>query len=70
MALEDFVDLKLAHNSKDGIEVIDVEGEIDTTPRLRELLIDLAGKNSYQLVINVDKVGFPGSAGLGCWSAA
>ena len=61
------MDLKLGHYNKDGIEVVDVEGEIDvyTAPRLRELLIDLAGKNSYQLVINMDKVGFLDSTGLG-----
>ena len=61
------MDLKLGHYSKDGIEVVDVEGEIDiyTAPRLRELLTDLAGKNSYQLVINLDKVGFLDSTGLG-----
>jgi len=35
-----------------------------TAPRLRELLIDLAGKNSYQLVVNLDKVGFLDSTGL------
>jgi len=37
------VDLKLEHHTTDGIEVVDVEGEIDvyTAPRLRELLIDL-----------------------------
>jgi anti-sigma B factor antagonist len=35
MALEDFVDLKLDHLTKDGIEIVDVEGEIDvyTAPR-------------------------------------
>ena len=40
------VDLKLGHYAKDGIEVIDVQGEIDmyTAPRLRELLIDLVSK--------------------------
>ena len=67
MALEDVVDLKLGHYDKDGIEVIDVEGEIDiyTAPRLRELLIDLAGKTSYQLIVNLDKVGFLDSTGLG-----
>ncbi len=61
------MDLKLGHYTKDGIEVVDVEGEIDiyTAPRLRELLIDLAGKNSYQLVINMQKVGFLDSTGLG-----
>jgi len=61
------MDLKLGHYTKDGIEVVDVEGEIDiyTAPRLRELLIDLVSKNNYQLVINMDKVGFLDSTGLG-----
>jgi len=36
-----------------------------TGPRLRELLIDLVSKGSYQLVVNLDKVGFLDSAGLG-----
>ena len=61
------MDLKLGHHATDGIEVIDVQGEIDmyTAPRLRELLIDLVSQGSYQLVVNLGKVGFPGSAGLG-----
>ena len=61
------MDLKLGHYVTDGIEVIDVQGEIDiyTAPRLRELLIDLAGTGSYQLVVNLDKVGFLDSTGLG-----
>jgi len=61
------VDLKLGHHAKDGIEVIDIRGEIDmyTAPRLRELLIDLVSKGSYQLVVNLDKVGFLDSTGLG-----
>jgi anti-sigma B factor antagonist len=61
------VDLKLGHYAKDGIEVIDVQGEIDiyTAPRLRELLIDLVSKGDYQLVVNLDEVGFLDSTGLG-----
>jgi len=61
------VDLKLGHYAKDGIEVIDIRGEIDmyTAPRLRELLIDLVSKGHYQLVVNLDKVGFLDSTGLG-----
>src|SRR5271166_1668274 len=59
------MDLKLGHYSKDGIEVVDVEIDIYTAPRLRELLIDLVSKNNYQLVINMDKVGFLDSTGLG-----
>ena len=61
------MDLKLGHYSKDGIEVVDVGGEIDiyTAPRLRELLIDLVSKNNYQLIVNMDKVEFLDSTGLG-----
>ena len=32
-----------------------------TAPGLRELLIDLVSTGSYQLVVNLDKVGFLGS---------
>jgi anti-sigma B factor antagonist len=61
------VDLKLGHYARDGIEVIDVQGEIDiyTAPRLRELLIDLVSKGDYRLVVNLDKVGFLDSTALG-----
>ncbi len=61
------MDLKLGHYAKDGIEVIDIRGEIDmyTAPRLRELLIDLVSKGSYQLAVNLEKVGFLDSTGLG-----
>jgi anti-sigma B factor antagonist len=67
MAAGGLVDLKLGHYSKDGIEVVTVEGEIDiyTAPRLRELLIDLAAKGSCQLIVNLDKVGFLDSTALG-----
>jgi anti-sigma B factor antagonist len=67
MALEDFVDLKLDHHTKDGIEIVDVEGEIDvyTAPRLRELLIELVNTGFYQLVVNMEKVEFLDSTGLG-----
>jgi anti-sigma B factor antagonist len=61
------VDLKLDHHSKDGIEIVDVEGEIDvyTAPRLRELLIELVNSRFYQLVVNMEKVEFLDSTGLG-----
>ena len=61
------MDLKLGHYSKDGIEVIDVAGTIDiyTAPRLRELLIDLVSTNDYQLIVNLERVEFLDSTGLG-----
>src|SRR5215468_8131507 len=67
MAQEESVDLKLDHHNQDGIEIVDVEGEIDvyTAPRLRELLIDLVNNGNYQLVVNMEKVEFLDSTGLG-----
>jgi anti-sigma B factor antagonist len=61
------VDLKLSHYYVDGVAVIDIEGEVDvyTAPRLRELLLDLVRKRYYQLVVNMDKVEFLDSTGLG-----
>ena len=61
------MDLKLGHYDKDGIEVVNVQGEIDiyTAPRLRELLIDLVSMNNYQFVVSLEKVGFLDSTGLG-----
>src|SRR5258705_10344206 len=66
-----FVDLKLDHHTRDGIEVGDVEGEIDvyTAPRLRELLIELVNNGHYQLVVNMEKVKFLDSTGLGVRAA-
>src|SRR5215469_7034387 len=67
MALEESVDLKLDHYNKDGIEIVDVEGEIDvyTAPRLRELLIDQVNDGKHQIVVNMEKVEFLDSTGLG-----
>ncbi len=65
------MDLKLGHYAKDGIEVVDVEGEIDiyTAPRLRELLTDLVSTNNCQLIVNLEKVEFLDSTGLGVLAA-
>ncbi len=61
------MDLKLDHHAKDGSEVVEVEGEIDvyTAPRLRELLIELVNKGHFRLIVNMEKVEFLDSTGLG-----
>ena len=66
------MDLKLGHYNKDGIEVVDVEGEIDiyTAPRLRELLIDLAGRTAASSSSTWTRSGSSTPPALGCWSAA
>lgn len=61
------MDLKLDHHTQDDTEVVVVEGEIDvyTAPRLRELLIDLVNKGHHHLIVNMEKVEFLDSTGLG-----
>jgi anti-sigma B factor antagonist len=41
------------------------EIDISTAPRLRDLLIDLVSQDNYQLAVNMDKVEFLDSTGLG-----
>jgi anti-sigma B factor antagonist len=63
-----FVDLKVNdYAADDDLTVINVEGEIDvyTAPRLREKLIDLVNKGKYHLLVDMEKVEFLDSTGLG-----
>ena len=61
------VDLTITTREAEGRTVVSVAGEIDvyTAPRLRELLIELVNKKNYQLVVNMEKVEFLDSTGLG-----
>jgi len=61
------VDLKLDHRTEGRLTIVEVEGEIDvyTAPRLRELLIDLVNKGNFHLLVNMEKVDFLDSTGLG-----
>lgn len=47
--------------------VIDVAGEVDvfTAPKLRERIIGLLGEGASRIVINLEKVAFMDSTGLG-----
>jgi anti-sigma B factor antagonist len=47
--------------------VVDVEGEVDvyTAPRLREKLAELAATGKHSLIIDLERVGFLDSTGLG-----
>ena len=50
-----------------GRMVVEVGGEIDvyTAPRLRDALINLVDNGSYQLIIDLERVEFLDSTGLG-----
>ncbi|UYM03374.1 STAS domain-containing protein [Solicola gregarius] len=61
------MDLSLTTRSEGQYEVIEVTGEIDvyTAPRLRERLIDLVNQGHHYLVVDIEKVEFLDSTGLG-----
>jgi len=61
------VDLSMATRSQDDFEIIEVSGEIDvyTAPRLREVLGDLVTQGRHRLVVDVERVEFLDSTGLG-----
>jgi len=61
------VDLSLETRQEDGHTIIEVGGEIDvyTAPKLRDKITELVGNGDYNLVIDMEKVDFLDSTGLG-----
>ena len=61
------MDLSLETRHEDGRTIIEVGGEIDvyTAPRLRDKITQLVSEGSYNLVIDMQKVDFLDSTGLG-----
>lgn len=61
------VDLQLKDRQEGAATVIEVGGEIDvyTAPKLREKIIDVVAGGSYHLVVDMEKVEFLDSTGLG-----
>ena len=53
--------------SKGDVCVVDLTGEIDiyTSPRVKEAIIELIDQEHYNLVINLEKVRYIDSTGLG-----
>jgi len=61
------VNLDLETSTQGGSSVISLRGEIDvyTAPRLRQALIDLVSRGATDIVVDMDKVDFLDSTGLG-----
>ena len=61
------VGLSLETRHEDGNTIIEVGGEIDvyTAPKLRDKITELVGNGNYNLVIDMEKVDFLDSTGLG-----
>lgn len=61
------MDLSLSTRTEGQRTVIEVGGEIDvyTAPKLREQLVDLVADGNYDLVVDMQRVDFLDSTGLG-----
>ncbi|NHC15758.1 STAS domain-containing protein [Motilibacter deserti] len=61
------MDLSLSNRPEGDKTVVEVGGEIDvyTAPRLREQLVDLVADGKYHLVVDMERVDFLDSTGLG-----
>ena len=61
------MDLSLETRHEGGRTIIEVGGEIDvyTAPKLRDQIIELVGDGNYHLVVDMEKVDFLDSTGLG-----
>lgn len=61
------MDLMLNERAAGDVTVIEVSGEIDvyTAPRLREKIIALVDAGRYRLVVDMERVEFLDSTGLG-----
>ena len=61
------MDLDVETSNRDGADVVTLRGEIDvyTAPRLRQALVDLIDAGSRNVVIDMERVDFLDSTGLG-----
>ncbi len=61
------MDLELETSQRDGVAVLALRGEIDvyTAPRMRQAIVDLVDAGSLNIVVDMDKVDFLDSTGLG-----
>jgi anti-sigma B factor antagonist len=61
------MDLELETTQREGIAILTLRGEIDvyTAPRMRQGIVDLVDAGSLNIVVDMQKVDFLDSTGLG-----
>lgn len=61
------MEFAVAHRVEQGLTVVKISGEIDvfTSPRLREMLLDIIDSGAAHLVVDLGEVTFLDSTGLG-----
>jgi anti-sigma B factor antagonist len=61
------LDLKIEMEEKEPATVVRLEGEVDvyTAPKLKSRLIDLVDQGKFKIIVDLEKVDFMDSSGLG-----
>lgn len=61
------MDLKIESSEESGVGIITLEGEVDvyTAPKLKSRLIDMVDEGKYNIIVDLQKVEFMDSSGLG-----
>lgn len=61
------MDLKINVEEKDGATLLRLDGEVDvyTAPKLKSQIIDLVDQGRFKIVVDLEKVDFMDSSGLG-----
>lgn len=61
------MDLKIDVEEKDAAVLLRLDGEVDvyTAPKLKSRLIDLVDQGKFKIIVDLEKVDFMDSSGLG-----
>lgn len=59
--------MEISQREKDGITVLDIQGEIDlyNAPEIKDIIQKLIEAQKYNVVINLEKVSYIDSSGIG-----
>jgi anti-sigma B factor antagonist len=59
--------MELNVREKEGITILDIEGEIDlyNAPTLKNIINDLINDRKYEIILNLEKVSYIDSSGIG-----
>lgn len=59
--------MEINHREKEGIEILDIQGEIDlyNAPEIKDTIQKLIEQQKYNIIINLEKVSYIDSSGIG-----